>query len=281
MQLYLPTLVASLALVLALESIKPLRPVAPNAFWRWLNNLLLAALSMAVALLTPVLFWALAGLLSVQRGADVGLLHALDAPVWLAWVITFVVLDALSYAIHRLSHAVPWLWRLHAVHHSDTEMDATTTHRHHPLESAVATLITLPVLLLLGAPPMAVLASALVTLAVTTFAHANLSLGERPTRWLGWLLVTPDFHRNHHRSVQRWTDSNYGMVLPWFDRLLGTATAIEPGERQRDMSLGLEHFRAPNDQRLDRLLAIPFRRDGFGAPAGDAGAAAPADHRAV
>ncbi len=259
MQIYLFTLIASLVAVLALESVKPLRPVAPGAPWRWLNNLLLAALATAVTLLTPLLFWALAGLLSVQRGAPFGLLHWLEMPAWLAWPVTFLVLDALGYAVHRISHVVPWLWRLHAVHHTDPEMDATTTHRHHPLENGVTALISLAVLLPLGAPPLAVLAYSLFALVVTTLAHANLSFGPRLTRALGWLLVTPDFHRNHHRSAQRWTDSNYGIVLPWFDRLLGTATAVEPVEQQRQMELGLAHSRSARDQRLDQLLLAPLQ----------------------
>ena len=94
-------------------------------------------------------------------------------------------------------------------------------------------------------------------------------------RWLGWLLVTPDFHRMHHSAERRFTNSNYGMLLSCWDRWLGTASAPCLGEPARRLVLGLEYFRAPAEQRLGRMLAQPFGRQGFGR------AAAPDDQKAI
>lgn len=276
MQLYLGALIFSLVAVCLLESLRPLRPVGADAPRRWARNLALALLATGATLYTPLLLWAALRLPGTDGQHFGGLLAWLQAPAWLAWALTFLVLDFTSYLLHRLAHALPWLWRLHAIHHSDTELDATTTHRHHPLEAAVGALLQLPVLLLLlGAPPLAVLAYAVAQTVVSTFAHGNFSLGPAGQRWLGWLLVTPDFHRMHHSAERRFTNSNYGMLLSCWDRWLGTASAPCLGEPARRLVLGLEYFRAPAEQRLGRMLAQPFGRQGFGR------AAAPDDQKAI
>lgn len=267
MQLYVGALVFSLVVVFLLESVQPARAVGTDAPRRWTHNLLLAALATLTALYTPLLFAAAFQALGAQPWGWRGLLARLDGPVWLAWLATFLVLDATAYAVHRLAHAVPWFWRLHAIHHSDLEMDATTTHRHHPLEGLVVALLTLPVLLLLGAPPLAVLGYSVAQTVVSTFSHGNLTLGPGADRWLGRLLVTPDFHRMHHSAERRLTDSNYGQLLPWWDHLLGTASTPAHGDEARRMQLGLAYFRTPAAQRLDRMLLQPFGREGFKQPA--------------
>ena len=75
--------------------------------------------------------------------------------------------------------------------------------------------------------------------------------------------MTPDFHRMHHRAERRFTDSNSGMLLPWWDHLFGTATPPALGQAARDMRLGLEYFREPAAQQLGRMLVQPFGRTGF------------------
>lgn len=262
-QVFLGALIFSLVAVFLLESLRPLRAVGADAPSRWFNNLLLSVLSTLATLCTPLLFGFITQALGTNPPWFAGLLSQWHTPAWLAWIATFLVLDATNYAIHRLAHVMPWLWRLHAIHHSDIEMDATTTHRHHPIESLVVAALNLPVLLLLGAPPMAVLAYAVAQTVVATVSHANMTLGAIGQRWLGWLLVTPDFHRMHHSAERRFTDSNYGMLTPWWDRLLGTATAPSFGDEARSMSLGLEYFREPPEQRLGRMLLQPFGQHGF------------------
>jgi hypothetical protein len=114
--------------------------------------------------------------------------------------------------------------RLHAVHHSDVELDATTTHRHHPLESLFTALVTLPLLVALAPPVLAVLAYSVVALAVSTLSHGNLHLPAWLDRGLRGLVVTPAYHRVHHSAYQPQTDSNYATVLPLFDHLFRSAS---------------------------------------------------------
>ena len=173
------------------------------------------------------------------------------------WLLTLAVIDGLAYALHRLSHAVPWLWRLHAVHHSDVELDATTTHRHHPAESLVLALFSLPVLIALAPPVWAVLAYSVTALAVGTLSHGNLRLATGLERALRWAVVTQAYHRVHHSAHQPQTDSNYATVLPLFDHLLGSASAV-PDDGGRLLTMGLERGREDTRQSLGALLRAPF-----------------------
>ena len=73
-------------------------------------------------------------------------------------------------------------------------------------------------------------------------------------------MATPDMHRVHHSVVARATNSNFGFNLPWWDRLLGTYRD-QPAAGHESMTIGIERFREPAEQRLDRMLTQPFRDD--------------------
>ena len=257
-QIYIAAIVISLAAVLFWESLSPLFPTPTVPLARWLRNLALSVLALGAMLAAPALFWAAMHALGLQPGGWGGWLQRWGVPVWGQWLMAFLVLDGMGYALHRLSHAVPWLWRLHAVHHSDVELDATTAHRHHPLENLFIALVTLPVLVLLAPPPVAVLAYSLLAVAVSTVAHGNLRLPAGLDRVLRCLLVTPAYHRMHHSREQAQTDSNYATVFPWFDYLLGSASAV-PADGGRSVAMGLERHRDAASQTLPALLLAPFR----------------------
>ena len=259
-QLYISTAVICLTAVLFLESLFPLH-ATPVPLRRWLRNLGLSALSLGVTMLSPLLFWLLLRVLHVAPGN--GWFTLRNFPAWSQWLATFLILDAIAYALHRLSHAVPWLWRLHAVHHSDIELDATTTHRHHPLESLVATFVNLPLLLILAPPPAAVFAYSLLVLVVSTASHGNLRLPAALDKALRLLVVTPAFHRVHHSALRAQTDSNYATVFALFDHVLGSTSAIADDGGRR-LRIGLETQRDAASQSLAAMLLAPFRFDGRG-----------------
>ena len=71
--------------------------------------------------------------------ANAGLLHQFQLSPAIAFVVTFLAFDLFIFAIHRVWHVVPWLWRIHAIHHSDVEFDTTTHYHHHPLEAVIGT----------------------------------------------------------------------------------------------------------------------------------------------
>jgi len=256
---------AAFALVLVAmvlwEVVAERRPQRIGRRQRWPGNLSIIALdTLAVRLIFPLAAVG-AALIAAERGW--GLFNQVTVPMWLAVVASVVVLDMAIYFQHRLFHAVPWLWRLHRMHHADLEFDVTTGLRFHPLEILISMGIKLAVVSLLGAPALAVLIFEVLLNATSMFNHGNVRLPARIDRWLRLLVVTPDMHRVHHSIVRQETDSNFGFNLPWWDRLFATYRD-QPAAGHLGMTIGLEEFREARDLRLDRMLLQPFvsaRRD--------------------
>ena len=200
------------------------------------------------------------GLALVAEARGWGLVHALGLPLWAGAPLAVVALDLAIYLQHVLFHAVPALWRLHRVHHADLEIDVTTGARFHPIEILVSMGVKLGVVAALGAPAVAVLIFEVLLNATSMFNHSNVRMPLRLDRVLRWVVVTPDMHRVHHSIAARETNSNFGFNLPWWDRLFGTYRD-QPAAGHEAMTIGIEQFRAPAEQRLDRMLTQPFRDD--------------------
>jgi sterol desaturase/sphingolipid hydroxylase (fatty acid hydroxylase superfamily) len=235
-------------------------PSLPRAR-RWPANLgIIVVDSVVLRLVFPILAVGVAGL-AQTRGW--GLFHWLEAPFWLACAASLLLLDLTIYAQHVIFHKVPALWRLHRMHHTDLDFDVTTALRFHPLEIVLSMLIKLVVVVILGAPPVAVLLFEVILNATALFNHGNVGLPERADRALRWLLVTPDMHRVHHSVRPEETDSNFGFNLPWWDRLFGTYRD-QPRDGHAGMTIGLEYFRDWRAIRLYGLLLQPFLNPAFG-----------------
>ena len=189
-----------------------------------------------------------------------GLVSHAGLPIAIEFLLTFLLLDFWRYWEHRLFHRVPLLWRVHLVHHSDTQVDVTTSERHHPFEFLIGTAVLMALIAALG---LSAAPAGLYLLAATVVAlcsHANLRVPGALDRRLRWLIVTPAVHAVHHSDLQRQTDSNYGSVLTVWDRIFGTYSDPE-GVAVRHF--GLAYFHRPADTGLARVLQQPFlyRRD--------------------
>jgi sterol desaturase/sphingolipid hydroxylase (fatty acid hydroxylase superfamily) len=249
---------AILAAMALWELLAPRRKQAFGRGKRWPSNIGIVALdTLLVRLIFPVTAVTMA-VLAEQQGW--GLVHALNAPVWVAIIASVILLDLAIYLQHVLFHAVPVLWRLHRVHHADLDFDVTTGIRFHPIEILLSMGIKLGVVAALGTPAVAVLIFEVLLNATSMFNHGNVRLRERFDRVLRWFVVTPDMHRVHHSVVPRETNSNFGFNLPWWDRLFGTYRA-QPAAGHEAMTIGIEQFRDPRELRLDRMLLQPFRDD--------------------
>lgn len=223
---------------------------------RWTNNLALVVVDTIILRLSfPILAVGLA-VMAEDRGW--GLFNNLDVPLWVAIVVSMLLLDLAIYLQHVMFHAVPGLWRLHRMHHADLDFDATTGLRFHPVEILISMGIKLAAVAALGPPAIAVLLFEVILNATALFNHANIDLPRPVDRVLRLFVVTPDMHRVHHSVDPRETNSNYGFNLPWWDRLLGTYIA-QPVKGHEGMEIGIEQFRARRDLWLDRMLIQPVR----------------------
>lgn len=250
---------AFLAVLLAMgiwEVAAPFRGQAHGRATRWPSNLGLVVLdSLVVRVLFP------AGAVGAALWAEqhgLGMFHVANVPGWLAVPLSVVLLDFAIWAQHRLFHAVPLLWRLHRVHHADTEFDVTTGLRFHPVEILLSMLIKVAVVVALGVPAVAVLLFEVLLNAASMFSHGNVRLPPRLDDALRRVIVTPDMHRVHHSARREETDSNFGFCLSVWDRVFGTYRP-EPLGGQERFTIGLAEFRDLAEQRLDRLLTQPFR----------------------
>ena len=187
-----------------------------------------------------------------ERG--LGLLHnlGLDNPTRL--VLALVLLDVWMYLWHRANHTIPFLWRFHRMHHSETEMDVTTATRFHLGEHVGAAVLRAGLIPLLGFEAWQLIVYDTLVIIVTMLHHANISLGWYD-RWLRWLIVTPDMHKVHHSSWRPETDSNYSTVFSVWDRLAGTfRLRADP----KTLQFGLPYYPDPGWQTVWGMLRTPF-----------------------
>jgi sterol desaturase/sphingolipid hydroxylase (fatty acid hydroxylase superfamily) len=251
-----------------LECVVPRRAAAGTLRLRWFGNFALSILdTILVRALFPVvgLGWAL---FCAERGW--GLFNNVSLPRWVSFVLTIGILDLVYYVQHNVLHRVPVLWTLHRAHHTDHDMDFSTAARFHPIESLFTTMVVMAAIALLGAPPAAVFVSQLLTSALTFLEHGNLRLPESVNQYLHLAFVTPDMHRVHHSQDVRETNTNFGTVFPWWDRIFGTYLE-RPAADEAGFTYGVAEFRDPKHQMLPWMLAQPFLHADPG-PAESAGA---------
>jgi sterol desaturase/sphingolipid hydroxylase (fatty acid hydroxylase superfamily) len=168
------------------------------------------------------------------------------------------LLDFLQYTVHRCQHGVPFLWRFHALHHSDPDVDVTTSVRHHPVEYLIAAAIFWLAVLALGIPGVIVFSHAMVVFALAALTHGNITLPEWLERLLRPVVITVDLHLVHHSISHDQANSNFGAVLSMWDRLFGTYVQISRAERER-LVFGVRELPPRECLKPSAMLLTPWR----------------------
>lgn len=175
---------------------------------------------------------------------------------WIPIVIGVVLIDLADYAFHRLTHHLPVLWRFHSIHHTDPDMDVSTTLRFHPVDLVLGNFWRAGAAFLLGLPLWILAFREVLIFPLAFMQHARVKLPERLERTLGQVLVTPAIHRVHHSTVRAEHDRNYGGGLVWWDRLFGSFRAPEAGH---PAAFGLAGREGPAHQTIHGMLLVPFK----------------------
>ena len=230
----LPTMLVAGLLTL----LETARAPAPT---EWRINLLAWAIYLGVALTVQPLF-EIAGIPSLIDGAAL--------PFWLGLAIFVLVMDLGEFVFHRAQHAVPALWVMHSLHHSDSQMSALTTQRHFWGDQLVKTVTvwSAATLVIAPTPAMAGLYAAISLWNFVSHSRLPIDLG----RW-SWLINTPAYHRRHHSRLPAHFDSNFAALFPIFDVICGTYHRPEGFP-----PTGLDH--APRN--LRELVAWPLHHPG-------------------
>lgn len=169
-------------------------------------------ITVLLTMLPAALFfrWALEGSFQSAVGAQ---------PLWLQFVEALVLADLFAYGSHRLFHAVPLLWRFHAIHHSCECLDWLASSRLHLVDILVTRAVAFVPLYVMGFSPQALYPYLVFASLQGIGIHANLRFD---FGWLRYLLVTPRFHHWHHTAQREALDKNFAIHLPAIDRLFGT-----------------------------------------------------------
>jgi sterol desaturase/sphingolipid hydroxylase (fatty acid hydroxylase superfamily) len=245
----------ALAGVALWEMLRPWRSVSEQLARRWSNH--------GALLLIYTAFLA-----AVFRGGSVlvafavqhnrfGLLNIIPLALPARLILGILLLDFSRYVAHWLFHAVPLLWRVHQVHHSDPDIDLSTGVRHHPFENIVAQVFSFATIVLVAPPAAAVVTLEAIGAVHVFFSHANANFPARLERLLRLVLITPEMHRIHHSEEMRDQNANLGELFPWWDRLFGTYLDA-PVAGPEHVRIGLKGCAEAEAASLRFMLAQPF-----------------------
>lgn len=200
--------------------------------------------------------WLVSSQSLLLRSTDWGLNLAQHLPLAVQCGLAWLASDLLDYGVHRLSHRVGLLWRFHAVHHSDSQLDVSSGLRTHPVDTAVHVLATLGLYAVLGLPLWIEGLRAIVCNALSLVQHANVRFPDWVEK-LSPVLVTPAQHRDHHDAEADGRACHFGLCLSIWDHLLGSTRQPSAEGPAR---IGLDSQRDERWQSVWGMLRAPFQR---------------------
>ena len=169
-------------------------------------------------------------LLSCIDTFNIGLLQQFALPLWANIVITILVMDFLMYWWHRFNHTKIFFWQFHKFHHREEKMNSITALRFHGVELIFSVIGKAAFYLLLGFFFIPILVYEALFFIVVVLHHSNIRVSKNFDMVYRQIFSSPQMHRIHHSNIQQETDSNYGSVFSWWDRLFGTYKKTAAGE---------------------------------------------------
>ncbi len=246
-------LLASIVWVAGLERLLPYRPDWNRARGDLLADALYLPTTSAVAALMRLAIATLgvgfAGWISVRFGSSV---WPQSWPLAAQLLLSWVVVELFAYWPHRWLHEVPWLWRLHATHHSPERLYWLNATRAHPVEHVFRSCFNMLPLALAGASAELLALQAITDAVVGLFQHANVDIRLGP---LNYVFSAAPVHRWHHSRTRAEADHNYGDNFIFWDLVFGTY--YHPREREVE-ALGIAGLAAFPKGYLGQLLS-PLR----------------------
>ncbi len=245
-----------LAALWVFEALMPMFHFKGGRLKHDLSNIALGVMN---AILGGVVFAGLVFTVTTWASAEqFGLLHWFTLNPLLEMGIGLLLFDCWQYSWHRINHVIPFLWRFHAVHHSDAAMDASSAVRFHAIEIFYSGAIRLLVLPLIGLTIEHLLIYELILLPIILFHHSNINLSARLDKILRVFIVTPQMHWVHHSHIKQETNSNYASLLSAWDRLFGSFRLRDDPENIR-FGLG-DRFDNTAWDNVIGLLKQPFNK---------------------
>lgn len=249
---------AMLALIyfslLAVEQKWPLRKRTRLLLSRIIINFTFTILVYIVAalLISPLASF----IINMTKIHGFGLLPLLSANKLFQFIVGFLLMDLTFYYWHRMNHEIPLLWRFHNVHHTDPDLDVTTSMRFHFVEITYSSIFRLFQLSLIGINPLTFICYEFVFQANTFFHHSNIKLPIGLERIINKIMVTPRMHGIHHSNYREETNRNYSVVFSFWDHLHKTIKLNIPQQR---ITIGVPGYLKSSDNALINLLLMPIK----------------------
>ncbi len=245
--------VATFGVLLWLEHRDALRTTVEDKERRLARNLAVAGVSaLTLQLAERPVSLPLARLVERHR---FGILQRLALPTWLETTLAIALQDYSLYLWHMLEHRFRPLWRFHAVHHVDLDLDASTALRFHFGELVASVPWRAAGILVIGVTPKSLALYQRLLMLSIMFHHSNVKLPLSLERRLSWLVMTPRLHGIHHSTVEDELNSNWSSGLTVWDMLHGTLRTDVP---QADITVGVLGYQNPRDVTLPKILQMPF-----------------------
>lgn len=186
-----------------------------------------------------------------------GLYHWTPGPFALKAFVGFMVLDFIAaWLAHYTEHHVRWMWKFHLIHHTDQHVDTTTANRHHPGESVIRFMFTTLAVIIAGAPIWMIFAYQSLSVVLTQFNHSNVKMPEWLDNALVLVFCTPNMHRVHHHYRQPYSDTNYGNIFSFWDRIFQTYVKVDNTKLVYGVDTHMDHKETTD---IVEMLKIPFK----------------------
>ena len=178
--------------------------------------------------------------------------------LWIQAILGLMLMDLIgAYIAHYVQHKIKFLWRFHLIHHTDTWIDTTSANRHHPGESIIRFAFTCLAILIIGAPIWLFFMYQSFSVFLSQFNHANFKISKKLDLLLSYVIVSPDMHKIHHHYKLPYTDSNYGNIFPFWDRIFGTYLKMP----REEIVYGVDtHMKTEENNNLKNLIVLPFQK---------------------
>lgn len=247
-------ILVTMAVVAWIETVVPLHVGARSSRAHALPNLALTFVTFAT---NAFLNAAVVSTLLLLPALGFGLLNRLPLAPPLALGVTLLVLDLSFYVAHVAMHKVPAFWRYHVVHHCDAVVDVTTTVRQHPGEGVIRYAFLAVFAIALGAGPVGFAVYRAWSALNGLLEHANVRVPAGLDRVLSLVTTWPLMHKVHHSRRPEETDTNYGNIFSFWDRIFSTFT---PSARGADIAYGIDGLDDAATQTTGGLLRLPYRK---------------------
>ncbi len=247
--------VGCLSLFWILEGIYPLKKHQYNKWKHAKTNLILLLSTMIINVVFGILT---VGVFSWIDANNFGLLNMINLPIWIEIILAIMILDFTSqYLVHYMLHKIPVMWRFHTVHHSDTHVDVTSGTRHHPIDFIFRETFALLSIVIAGLPVSYYLMYRILTVLFTYFSHADIQLPLFVDKTISYVFISPNTHKFHHHHTMPWTDTNFGNIFSFWDRLFGTFVYKDT----KDIVYGIDILDAEKADDILYQLKAPFKKD--------------------